>query len=319
MPIEAIEAETPRLAPMETRHHPWRGYFLIAGATLCWGAAATFGKSIFNGQMFAGDPKISPLVLTQGRTTFAAVVLAIFLLLRYGTRLFKISKHDLLLCALTGTLGLAGSNFFYYLAVQKTTVAVAITVQFTSPVWVLLFMVMQGRQRLTSTRVLAVLLAMLGITLVTGLVPSGMKLSAAGVEAALLAAFSFAFYNITAQGLVTRNHPLTVMVYALLSSAVLWLIINPPWQLMAQHYTGRQWMFLFLFGCFSMLVPYVFYFNGLKYLDPTRAVITSGLEPVFAGLFAAVFVHEPLRILQVIGMAAVLIATVLAQRKPAAA
>jgi drug/metabolite transporter (DMT)-like permease len=109
------------------------------------------------------------------------------------------------------------------------------------------------------------------------------------------------------------------MVYALLSSALLWLIINPPWQLVAEHYTGGQWMFLFLFACFSMLMPYVFYFNGLKYLDPTRAVITSGLEPVFAGLFAAVFVHEPLRILQVIGMAAVLIATVLAQRRPAAA
>jgi drug/metabolite transporter, DME family len=316
---EPLETEIPSLAPEEAQHHPWRGYFLIAGATLCWGAAATFGKSIFNGRMFAGDPVISPLVLTQARTTFAALILTTFLLLRNGPGMFRISRRDLALCVLTGTLGLAGSNFFYYWAIQKTTVAVAITVQYTSPVWVLLFMVTRGRQRLTLARVLAVLLALLGIALVTGLVPSGMKLSAAGVEAAMLAAFSFSFYNITAQGLVTRNHPLKIMAYALLSSAILWLIVDPPWRLVARHYTGAQWAFLFLFACLSMLLPYLFYFNGLKYLDPTRAVITSGLEPVFASLFAGIFVHEPLDALQVIGMAAVLIATVLVQRRPAAA
>lgn len=313
-PIQ-VQAEIPRLAPAETTRHPWRGYFLIAGATLCWGAAATFGKSIFNGKLFAGDPLISPLVLTQARTTFAAAILTIFLLLRNGTSALRISRRDLFLSALTGTLGLAGSNFFYYWAIQKTTVAVAITVQYTSPVWVLLFMVTRGRQRLTMTRVLAVLLALLGIALVTGLVPAGMRLSAAGVGAAMLAAFSFSFYNITAQGLVTRNHPLKIMDYALLSSALLWLIVDPPWRLVARHYTGGQWGFLFLFSCLSMLLPYVFYFNGLKYLDPTRAVITSGLEPVFASLFAFVFVHEPLDALQVLGMAAVLFATVLVQRQ----
>lgn len=312
---EPTQAEIPRLAPVEIRSHPWRGYFLITGATLCWGAAATFGKSIFNGKLFAGDPAISPLVLTQARTTFAAAILTIFLLLRNGTSGLRINRRDLFLCALTGTLGLAGSNFFYYWAIQRTTVAVAITVQYTSPVWVLLFMVTRGRQRLTMTRVLAVLLALMGIALITGLVPSGMKLSAAGVGAAILAAFSFSFYNITAQGLVARNHPLKIMAYALLSSAVLWLVLDPPWRLMARHYTGGQWAFLFLFSCLSMLLPYVFYFNGLKYLDPTRAVITSGLEPVFASLFAFVFVHEPLDGLQVLGMTAVLLASVMVQRQ----
>jgi len=55
------------------------------------------------------------------------------------------------------------------------------------------------------------------------------------------------------------------------------------------------------------------YLSGLKYLDPTRAVITSCLEPVFAILFAVSFVHESLRILQVVGVLAVLAATVMVQ------
>jgi drug/metabolite transporter (DMT)-like permease len=45
-------------------------------------------------------------------------------------------------------------------------------------------------------------------------------------------------------------------------------------------------------------------------------VITSCLEPVFAILFAVLFVSETLRPLQVIGIGAVLVATVMVQITP---
>src|SRR5262249_61366266 len=109
--------------------------------------------------------------------------------------------------------------------------------------------------------------------------------------------------------LVRRHHQLKVMLYTLLGAAALWAMLNPPWRLATQGYSVRQWGFLFAFACLSMLLPYIFYFNGLKYLDPARAVIASCLEPVFAILFAAAFVHEPVHGLQVIGIAAVLAAT----------
>ncbi len=310
-----MASEVPALTVAAVKQHVWRGYFLISAATLCWGAAATFGKAIFNGRLFAGQALISPLVLTQTRTTFAAVMLTIFLLVYKGAGMFKVSRQDLGLSALIGTLGLAGSNFFYYWAIQKTTVATAITVQYTAPVWVLLFMVARGRQHATLQRVVAVMLALAGVALVIGFFSSDVRFNPAGIAAAMLAAFSFSFYNITGQELVTRNDPLKVMNYALLSSAMLWLVVDPPWRLLAQHYTAGQWGFLFLFACLSMLLPYIFYFNGLKYLDPTRAVITSCLEPVFAVAFAAIFVNEALRLPQVAGIAAVMTATTMVQKR----
>ncbi|HEY6971429.1 MAG TPA: EamA family transporter, partial [Candidatus Angelobacter sp.] len=283
----------------------------------CWGAAATFGKLVFTGRLFAGPSFITPVMLTQARTTFAAILLSAFLLLRNDPGMFKLNRRDLGLCALTGTLGLAGSNFFYYWAIQKTTVAVAITVQYTAPIWVLLFMVARKRQSPTLLRLFTVLLALAGVALVIGLFSSQIKLNALGVAAALLAAFSFSFYNIAGQGLVARNHPLKIMNYTLLSSAVLWLIVNPPWKILERHYTHQQWGFLLLFALLSMLLPYIFYFNGLKYLDPTRAVVTSCLEPVFAIIFAALFIGETVHGSQVVGIIAVLTATIMAQMKQA--
>src|ERR1051326_8933402 len=296
--------------------HPWRGFFFIAAAALCWGAAATFGKAIFNGNLFAGRALISPMVLTQMRASFTVLVLAPLLLLRFGETIFRISRRDLALCALVGTLGVACSNYFYYLAVQKATVSLAITVQYTAPVWVLLYMVARGREKATLLRTFAALVAMAGTALAIGLFHSNVKLSTIGVGAALLASFGYAFYNIAGQGLVTRNHQFTIMFYVLASSACLWLVVNPPWRLVTQHFSAGQWEFLFVFACLSMVLPYTLYFSGLKYLDPTRAVITSCLEPVFAILFAVIFGFEILGPLQVVGILAVLAATVLVQIKP---
>jgi drug/metabolite transporter (DMT)-like permease len=296
--------------------HPWRGYFFIALATLGWGAAAALGKKIFNGGVFGGHASISPVVLTQMRTCFTVLIFAPLLGLRFGRSIFKISRRDLALCVLVGTLGVACSNYFYYLAVQKSTVSLAITVQYTAPIWVLLYMVGRGREAATLQKIAATLVAILGTALAIGVFHSGVQLSTIGVGAALLASFGYAFYNIAAQGLVARNHQFTVMFYVLSSAAILWLVVNPPWRLVQQHYSHEQWEFFVAFACLSMLMPYMFYLSGLKYLDPTRAVITSCLEPVFAILFAVIFVQETLRPLQVVGIAAVLVATVMVQIKP---
>lgn len=305
--------------PATEHKHPWRGYFFIASATFCWGAAAAFGKAIFNGTLFAGHALISPMVLTQTRTSFTVLVLGPLLLLRFGRAIFRIGRDDLILCVLVGTLGVACSNYFYYLAVQKSTVSLAITVQYTAPVWVLLYMVMRGREKATPRKIAAALVAMIGTALAIGVFYSSVQLSVIGITSALLASFGYAFYNIAGQGLVTRNHPFTVMFYVLLGSAIMWLLVNPPWRLVGQHYSRGQWGFLFVFACLSMVLPYMFYLSGLKYLDPTRAVITSCLEPVFAILFAVLFVHETLRALQVAGILAVLVATVMVQIKPRSA
>ena len=304
------------VSPAPERQHPWRGYFFIATATFCWGAAVVVGKAIFNGSLFAGRALLSPIVLTQTRTTFTVLVFGLILSLRFGRRVFSIARRDLVLCALVGTMGVACSNFFYYLAVQQSTVSLAITVQYTAPLWVLLYMVARGRERATVQRTAAALVAMVGTGLAIGVFQAGVKFSATGVCAALLASFGFAFYNIAGQGLVTRNHQFTVMFYLLLAAAIMWAVINPPWKVIAQDFTGQQWGFLFIFACLSMMLPYMLYMSGLKYLDPTRAVITSCLEPVFAILFAVLFVGETLRALQVAGIVAVLVATVMVQIRP---
>jgi drug/metabolite transporter (DMT)-like permease len=261
---------------------------------------------------------IDPLILSQTRTTFSLLVLLPLLVASKGWQRIKLPARDLAYCFLLGTLGVAVSNYFYYVAIQRTNVATAIIVQYTAPVWVLFYVVARGQQKLTAQKIAAVALAVTGIALVINIFGSHsgstLHLDSYGIAAALLASFSFAFYNVAGHGILARYDRWRVLVWTLAAAAASWLVINPPWKIAAAHYAPAQWLFLFVFSMISVLGAFSLYFLGLQHLEPTRAIIASCLEPVFSILLAALLLGEVLRPIQTLGIIFVLAAIVIVQR-----
>jgi DME family drug/metabolite transporter len=312
-----------------TQPHPLRGYFFIASAAFLWGVSAVLGRAVFTGKLPLGAAAlrpIDPLILSQTRTSFSLLVLLPLLVVSHGWQRIKLPSRDLAYCFLLGTLGVAVSNYFYYVAIQRTNVATAIIVQYTAPVWVLFYVVARGQQKLSLQKVVAVALAVAGIALVIGIVgtkgvvgtrPSegrALHLDSYGLIAALLASFSFAFYNVGGHRILARYDRWRVLVWTLTPAAAFWLIVNPPWKILAAHYAPAQWLFLFVFSMISVLGAFSLYFLGLQHLEPTRAIIASCLEPVFSILLAALLLGEVLRPVQTIGIVFVLAAIVIVQR-----
>lgn len=303
------------------RPHALRGYLYVAAAGFCWGLAAVLGKAVFTGRGLFGVPPLAaldPEILSQTRTTISFLLLAPWLLLVRGREGLSLPRVAFWRCILLGALGLTVSNFFYYYAIARTSVATAIIVQYTAPIWVLLYMVSRGSERVTPARVVAVMAAVAGIALVIGVFgPANLVLNWIGIGASLLAAFGFAFYNVYGRGLVQAYERWRVVANSMLGAALFWLLVNPPWKIVAAHYSGGQWLFMLIFALLSMLLPFSFYFAGLHHLDATRAIVTSCLEPVFAILLAAGLLGESFHAGQAVGMAMVLAATIIVQ-KPAA-
>ena len=298
-----------------------RGYFFIASAAFLWGVSAALGRAVFTGKLPLGAlalRPIDPLILSQTRTTFSLLVLLPVLMTSQGWQRVKLPARDLAYCFLLGMLGVAVSNYFYYVAIQRTNVATAIIVQYTAPVWVLLYVVARGQQKLTAQKVIAVALAVAGIALVIDLLGAtsgtALHLDPYGVLAALLASFSFAFYNVAGHRILARHDRWRVLVWTLTAAAAFWLVVNPPWKIVAAHYAPAQWAFLFVFSMISVLGAFSLYFLGLQHLEPTRAIIASCLEPVFSILLAALLLGEVLRPVQTLGIVLVLSAIVIVQR-----
>lgn len=301
----------------QNRSKTLRGYFFIAAATLFWGISATLGRAAFTGRLAGGNAvrPIDPLILAQSRTTISLLLLApILLLIRRDLSKLKMSPRDIGLCLMLGVLGMAASNYFYYLSIQKTSVATAIILQYTAPIWVLLYMLARRLQRPTVQRVLSVALAVFGSALAIGIFSSGdIKINTVGVIAAQIAAVSFAFYNVVAGGILQRYDRWRVLLYVLLGAALFWQFINPPWKIAAAHYSGDQLLFMLVFAVTSILIPFSLYFGGLQFLDATRAIVTSCLEPVFSIVIAAIFLGEVVGPLQDLGIVIVLLSTILVQ------
>jgi drug/metabolite transporter (DMT)-like permease len=312
---------TPDTPSQPARAHPLRGYFFIASAAFLWGVSAALGRAVFTGKLRLGGAAlqpIDPLILSQTRTTFSLLVLLPLLVATKGWQRIKLPARDLAYCFLLGTLGVAVSNYFYYVAIQRTNVAIAIIVQYTAPVWVLFYVVARGQQKLSLQKVVAVALALAGIVLVIGIVGSTQRhplhLDSYGILAALVASFSFAFYNVAGHGILARHDRWRVLTWTLAASAAFWLFVNPPWKIISAHYAPAQWFFLFVFSMLSVLGAFSLYFLGLQYLEPTRAIIASCLEPVFSILLAALLLGEILRPIQTLGIIFVLAAIVIVQR-----
>jgi len=294
--------------------HAIRGYFSIAAAAFCWGAAASFARAVFTGRMFAGLPALGPVIITQTRISFSCLILAPLVLWLGGRDALRLRRKDVLRCFLLGIVGMSMANFFYYLSMSRTSVATAIILFYTAPVWVLLYLLARRQQRATLRRVSAVAAAIAGCALAIGIGgPARLRMNGLGLAAGLLGAVAFAFYNVYGRGVLSELERWRVLVYAFLGASVFWMVVNPPWVIAAAHYSGRQWAFMAAFSVISILLPFSFYFAGLQHLDPTRAVVTSCLQPVFAILIAAAFISESLHWLQGVGIVIVLVASVAIQ------
>jgi drug/metabolite transporter (DMT)-like permease len=304
------------------------GYLYIAASALFWGISANLGRAVFTGKLrLMGEvvPLVPPLMLAQSRTTIAALVLFPLLGLARGREGVRMHPRDIWDCVVLGILGVAGANYFYYLSIQRTSVATAIILQYLAPVFVLLWMLGRGLQRPTYPRITAVLVAVAGSVLAIGVVsasagfpwlaiiPGQIRFDVIGVIAALVAAVSFAFYNVFGRHLVVQHDRWKVMAWAFAGAAACWLVVNPPWRVVAAHYSGRQWLFMAIFSMSSILIPFSLYFAGLHRLDATRAIVTSCLEPVFSIIIAAIALAEPVGRIQSAGILLVLGSTILVQ------
>ena len=224
---------------MTSRSHPLRGYFYIGSAAFLWGVSATLGRAAFTGHLLPGGVSlraIDPLILSQSRATLSLAVLLPVLLARRGASALRVPGRDLVQFFLLGILGVAASNYFYYVAIQRTNVATAIILQYTAPVWVLLYTAAREAQRPSLRRSAAVGLAVAGCALAVGFVGSGgFRMDKIGVTAALLAAFSFAFYNVGGHKVLARYDRWKVLLWVLVATSTFWIFANPPWKLSLIH------------------------------------------------------------------------------------
>lgn len=285
---------------------------MIFIAVTFWGGSASLAK-----YLFASNPKIETLIISQTRSTFSFFLLACYFALMERS-VFRIERRDIGKFAVLGVLGIAVTNFAYYFTVQESTVATAILIQYTAPVLVMLYSVAVSREeQIQGIKVLSLILALSGCYLaVSGGPAAEIRLSGWVLVSGIASSVCFAFLLIASKRILRRYSTWTMLVYSFGFAGVFWLFVNPPWKIAAAEYSMSDWGILWLFAIVSILIPHSLFTTSLKTLEASTAGIASTLEPVIAIVIAYFALGEALQGIQMIGAVAVVAAVVLLQIAP---
>lgn len=202
--------------------------------------------------------------------------------------------------------------FFY--AVRQTSVAVAMFLLFLMPVWVALAAprLFKSPREPIVWPALGLALAGLAVILVPDLLGEGVKLSMAGLLAALFTGFGYASYAISVKGLTRIVAPSTISMAEAAGDTLLVLPLA-LWQLGSTGYQmeTRTWVAAAVMGVFCTAIPYTLWIVGTKRVRVEHVTILGYVEPVAGPLYAVVLVGELPTLWTVAGGAMILVAGLL--------
>jgi drug/metabolite transporter (DMT)-like permease len=297
--------------------HPSLGYALTLAA------AGLFAVNGTVSTLALTEAQVPPTQLTALRCTGAALGLLAVLAVVSPGRL-RVTWRELPFLAVFGVVGVALTQFLYYVAIREMPVGIALVFEMTAPVFIALYVWLVRGEQVRGRLWVALLLSLSGLVLVAEVWKGGGSLSALGIGAALLAALCLATYYLMGErGTVTRD-PVALTCWSFVAAAVFWAIASPWWQFDASVLAESVpisigsvelplWVLVAWIVVLGAMVPFWLSIAALRHLPPTTAGLVATVEPVFAAVVAWLWLEQVLTNWQVAGGAVVLTGIVLAQ------
>jgi drug/metabolite transporter (DMT)-like permease len=283
-----------------------------------WGANGAVSKTILSTGLSAER-------LAQVRSLGAAAgLLAILAVIAPGR--LRLTRRELPYILVFGVGGLAFVQFFYFLAIHRLTIGVALLIEYLAPLLVALWARFAYHEAVRRRIWVALALALTGLGLIVNIFGGGAALSTAGVLFALGGAFAYALYVLLAEHVVGGRDPVSLLAWGFIFASVFWAILVPWWSFPLHRITATTsllghlhawhlpvWALAAWMVVLGTIAPFFLLVSALRHLTATRVGIVAMLEPVAGALFAWAWLGESLGAVQLVGAGIVLGAIVLAQ------
>jgi drug/metabolite transporter (DMT)-like permease len=297
---------------------PTLGYAMVLTAATLWALNGAVSKVILQSGGVTSER------LTQVRATGAFLLLfAVLLVWRRAT--LGVTLGELPFLAVFGVAGLAFVAWFYFVAIERLEIGIALLIQYVAPVLVALYARYVLHEPVRRRIWAALALAIIGLALLLQLW-QGLVLDGIGVLASIGAAVTFALYILMADRGIRRRTSSSLLAYGFLFAALFWAVVQPwtsfPWDLLDDSVSllGRLesielpvWLLMAWMVVFGTIVPFGLLVAALRHVSPTRAGILAMFEPVAGTVIAYAWLQEELDPIQLVGAAVVLCGIGLAQ------
>jgi drug/metabolite transporter (DMT)-like permease len=268
--------------------------------------AALWGGTFIAGSILSQS---LPSITAAFSRFFVASILLVMVAVRMEGKLPRLNLEQILLTAFLGVTGIFLYNICFFGALAtvpagRTSLFVSLTPIVTAILAGLLF-----SERLGFRRWIGIVVALVGaiivITrgdLIKGITDISQSLGQ-GELMMLGSVFSWAAYTLISRKALETLSPIAATTYGtlwgflFLSAGAIGEVNEIDWMLL----DWRVWTSIFYLGAFGTVLAFIWYYQGIRAVGPSRTAIFTNLVPAFGVLFSAVLLGEPILISMVVG------------------
>jgi drug/metabolite transporter (DMT)-like permease len=231
---------------------------------------------------------VSPLSASFLRFVIATLFLIGLVVKREG-RIPVLGRRHAMPVILLGLTGVIGYNIFFFLGLKTIAASRASLIIAMNPVFISLFSAFLFKERLGIVRSTGILFCLLGaLVVISRGHPSDIIAGKLGIgELYMLGCVaSWVIYSLIGKTVIAEVSPLIAVTYACAVGTIGLFIpacLEGFWPAVL-HFPFRVWAGLFFLGFFGTFLGFIWYYEGIKAVGPSRAAVFINFVPA-SGVF----------------------------------
>lgn len=282
-----------------------KGIVLAIVGAFFWGVGGAASDYLFTFKNISVNWFVTARLLISG----------VFLLIvhRFMSRdipVFSIFKEKFVVTRLVifSILGMLLVQYSYMASIDYGNAAIATLLQYIAPVYIIIWYVSKGQDRIKPFDILAITLTLTGtFLLLTNGSFDSLSVPMPSVIWGIISGLSLAFYTIYARQLLMRFPSILVVGWAMIIAGVVMNFIHPLWDVDLGAMDVMTILVL-LFGIFAgTAIAFWFFIKSLEYITAKETTLFGTVEPLAAIVASVLWLNVSFQGWQLIGMFLILV------------
>ena len=280
------------------------GYFCAIFGATAWGFSGICGQFL----MSSGG--LSSKELATIRLIFGGIILLLVSFVTSKEKTLRIlkNKKDLITCAIFGIFGVLFSQFTYLTTIFYTNAPTATVLQFLSSILIVIGICIRELRFPKVKEVCAIFLAILGtFTLATHFNLNNLVINPLGLTWGIISAVSVVIYTLLPIEIIKKYGSTVATGYGMLIGGIVFSVYTKPWtfnlNLNAMTLGG-----IIIMVVVGTVLAYNMFLHGVSIIGPVRGSVIAGIEAVSAIVFSVLLLREKVELIDLFGMALIMLA-----------
>lgn len=271
-------------------------YIKLLLTAIFWGGTFVAGRSLAQ--------NVGPFSAAFFRFAVASILL-VFITWKVEGKLVLLKKGQILPVFLLGLTGVFCYNVFFFKGLKLIEAGRAAIIIANNPIFIALFSAVFFKEKLNALKISGIIISVLGaiIAISRGDVLEFLQGNLGlGEFYIFLCVISWVVFSLLGKAVMSGLSPLVSVTYSSLTGTIL-LFMPASREGLANciYYSIYDWGNIFYLGFFGTVLGFVWFYEGINQIGPTKAGLFINFVPISAILLAFLILSESLTISLLIG------------------